>query len=469
MTDNFETASGTGGRTFASDQISSVDYPRCKVSLGPDGTANDWEAGAGAVDTGTARVTLASDDPGVVLLGTIDADTSAIKTAIELLDNAVDGNYLNVNANIAGTDFVGGAGAVAAGVQRVTLASNDPAVVDLAAIEVLQTSINGKITACNTGAVVIANSTGTISTNNSSTTPLGIDAVFTGTAEDVKDYSSITVNVFANQASATNGLSVQWSSDGTNWDIATETFTITASTGRSFRFSPLARYFRIVYTNGGTGQAAFRLQTILHPTTAQVTIPLDDDVPESSTAAVVRSVVAAQSAGTGDYINIAATTSGNMKVSIEELNGTANIANETGGNLASIEGKITACNTGAVVLTNDSIVGPGDPTIDSITQAAISSVTGANQSIVAAPGANKQIWVYGINISMSTAGTVAFQDEDDTAITGAMGLADTGGFCISPSGNFAMPLWKVATNKALEADVVTGTINGSITYAIVSV
>ena len=65
------------------------------------------------------------------LLTGIDADTNNIKTAVELLDNAVDGNYLNVNANIAGTDFVGGAGAVASGVQRVTLASDDPAVSSL--------------------------------------------------------------------------------------------------------------------------------------------------------------------------------------------------------------------------------------------------------------------------------------------------------------------------------------------------
>jgi len=138
-------------------------------------------------------------------------------------------------------------------------------------------------------------------------------------------------------------------------------------------------------------------------------------------------------------------------------------------------GKLTA-NSGVDIgdvdvtsLANGAINGPAEPTIDSITQAAISSVTGANQQLIAAPGANKQIWVYGVNFSMSTAGTVAFQDEDDTAISGAMGIADTGGMAVAPSGNFAMPLWKVATNKALEVDVVTGTINGSITYGIVSV
>ena len=76
------------------------------------------------------------------VLDTIKVDTEAIETAVELLDNAVDGNYLNVNANIAGTDFIGGAGAVAGGVQRVTLASDDPAVTDLAALEVLSTAAN---------------------------------------------------------------------------------------------------------------------------------------------------------------------------------------------------------------------------------------------------------------------------------------------------------------------------------------
>jgi len=68
-------------------------------------------------------------------LHVLDANSAAIKTAVELIDNAVDGNYLNVNANIAGTDFVGGAGAVAAGVQRTTLASDDPAVALLGTID----------------------------------------------------------------------------------------------------------------------------------------------------------------------------------------------------------------------------------------------------------------------------------------------------------------------------------------------
>ena len=95
----------------------------------------DMVGGAGAVAAGVQRITLASDDPAVAKLGTIDTDTGAMATSLGNLDNAVDGNYLNVNANVAGTDIVGGAGAVAAGVQRTTLASDDPAVALLGTID----------------------------------------------------------------------------------------------------------------------------------------------------------------------------------------------------------------------------------------------------------------------------------------------------------------------------------------------
>jgi hypothetical protein len=237
-----------------------------------------------ALPTGAATSALQTSSEAI--LTTIDADTGAIKTAVEAIDNAVDGNYLNVNANIAGTDIVGGAGAVAAGVQRVTLASDDPAVTDLAALEVLAT---------------------------------GIDA----------DTDAIKT-------------SVQIMDD---WD-------------------------------------------------------------------------------SGD--------------------------------------------TCKVTIQNKSQIGPADPVIDSYTQAAINLAAGNNQVLVSS-AANKQIWVYGITFTVNVAGTVSFQDEDDTAITGIMPIGVTGGMAISPSGNFSMPIWKLATDKDLEVDVVTSEIDGFLTYAIVSV
>lgn len=94
----------------------------------------------------------------------------------------------------------------------------------------------------------------------------------------------------------------------------------------------------------------------------------------------------------------------------------------------------------------------------------------ANQQLIAAPGANKQIWVYGLILLANTAaGTITIQDEDDTDHSGDIPLSDEGGFVAPISGNFAMPWIKVATNKALEADTATCSGAGMITYGIVSV
>lgn len=98
---------------------------------------------------------------------------------------------------------------------------------------------------------------------NSTTATLGIGGIFTGLAEDVSRYAQISILVFADQASATDGLSVQQSMNGTNWDL-TDTYTVPASNGKFFSFQPASRYFRIVYTNGGTGQTAFRMSTFHH-------------------------------------------------------------------------------------------------------------------------------------------------------------------------------------------------------------
>jgi hypothetical protein len=70
MADNVTVSQGTG-TTIAADDIGGVMHQRVKLSLGADGTANDASAGAGVVGTGTQRITLASDDPAVAVLGTI--------------------------------------------------------------------------------------------------------------------------------------------------------------------------------------------------------------------------------------------------------------------------------------------------------------------------------------------------------------------------------------------------------------
>ena len=100
-----------------------IDGAYLNVNLNIAGT--DVAANAGILSAQTLRVTIATDDECNNYLGTIDADTGNMVTALQLLDNAVDGNYLNTNLNIAGTDCVGNAGVLAAGVLRVTIATDD--------------------------------------------------------------------------------------------------------------------------------------------------------------------------------------------------------------------------------------------------------------------------------------------------------------------------------------------------------
>ena len=84
--------------------------------------------GAGAVAANTPRVTLASDDPAVALLGTIDADTGNAATALQIIDDWDESDRAKVNIIVGQAGVAAGAGAVGASVQRMTLASDDPAV-----------------------------------------------------------------------------------------------------------------------------------------------------------------------------------------------------------------------------------------------------------------------------------------------------------------------------------------------------
>lgn len=114
------------------------------------------------------------------------------------------------------------------------------------------------------GAATPVSQLSVISAENSRSSVLAANAVFTGQWVDVLAYGSIIVNVVSDQASATNGLSIQQSSDGINADDL-DIFTIAASTASKFVIPKQAAFARVVYTNGAVAQGSFRLQTILAP------------------------------------------------------------------------------------------------------------------------------------------------------------------------------------------------------------
>jgi hypothetical protein len=122
------------------------------------------------------------------------------------------------------------------------------------------------------------------------------------------------------------------------------------------------------------------------------------------------------------------------------------------------------------IADNDRIHGPSAPVINSYTDAAINSVTGNDQVLVAAPGVNIQIWVYGIFLITNTDDTtVLLEDSTPTTKMGTVEIDDAGGFVLPPSGHFNMPWFKCATNTALRADVAVGSVSGVVVYALVDV
>jgi hypothetical protein len=103
-----------------------------------------------------------------------------------------------------------------------------------------------------------------ISTTNSTKTLLSANSTFTGISESLtinKGYDHITVSIISDQDSASGGVSLQFSSDSSNWDYNIS-YTY-KSTGYFFKRIPIyGAYYRIVYTNGSTNQTSFRLQSL---------------------------------------------------------------------------------------------------------------------------------------------------------------------------------------------------------------
>jgi hypothetical protein len=80
---------------------------------------------------------------------------------------------------------------------------------------------------------------------------LGIGEVIEGIPYDTRDLSSVEINILPIQASAANGLSLQWSNDAIGWTTVNQVnFTLTALQRLSVELPHLARFFRLVYTNG---------------------------------------------------------------------------------------------------------------------------------------------------------------------------------------------------------------------------
>jgi len=154
---------------------------------------------------------------------------------------------------------------------------------------------------------------GSILTGNSSNTPLAAAGVFTGVSISTLEYAILIVSVYADQASATDGLEIQFSQDGVNWDF-TDCFTISASIGKVFSFQTVAQYLRIVYTNGPVAQTEFRLQVVGKKSYSKPSSHrIADSINDQDDAELVKSVLTGKANGT--FVNVKVTPDGYLSIS----------------------------------------------------------------------------------------------------------------------------------------------------------
>lgn len=181
---------------------------------------------------------------------------------------------------------------------------------DGSAVQVLKTDSNGELQ------VDIQSLTGTVDTSNSTTTPLTGGASFTGTWVVNKDYASLQLGVKADQNSATDGLEMQFSNDGSTVHHVHYYSYLTASGGIGYLFQPEFKYYRVKYTNGASAQTSFTLSLTarsvpLFPSQYRVS----QTITSETQAIMTKSVITGETtAGGGGFVNVKVNPSGALTV-----------------------------------------------------------------------------------------------------------------------------------------------------------
>ncbi len=144
---------------------------------------------------------------------------------------------------------------------------------------------------------------GDVSDLNSTNIALGASGVFTGTAENVIEYSTITLSINTDVVSAFEGLELQLSPDGTNWDnISKKDITPIHSYIHTVTVSN--KWFRVIYKNGPTPQSYLRLQTMYHRFKQRdLTTSVITEIDDYTDLTLNRSVIVGKTRG-GEYQNV---------------------------------------------------------------------------------------------------------------------------------------------------------------------
>jgi len=351
------------------------------------------------------------------LMSDVKDNTAAIKTAVELLDNAVDGNEIQVD--IVSSALPSGAATEAtlsALNAKVTACDTGAVVVSSSALptgaatESSLSSVDGKITACDTGAVVVSSSalpSGAATESTLAATESGVAALDTRLTTTNSKLDTLETSLTAIETSVQTIDDIVKEEDAahSSGDKGVMLLGVRQSTqvdfGADGDYVPISinddGEIRVTAGSGGGGDASAANQTTMigHLSNIETAVELIDNAISGSEMQVdvVSSALpsgASTSALQGGGLPAALTASGNLKVSVEEgAGGDASAANQTtmigslstiAGDTTSIDGKITACNTGAVVVSSSAL--PSGAATESSLSSIDGKVTACNTGAV---------------------------------------------------------------------------------------
>ena len=281
-----------------------------EVGVGPNAVeivqsyAPNLQTAAQLYASGTA-LTETAGSLNVNITGGASSDVQyANGTAVATPTGTVALGFDGSNVRALNTDATG---------QLKVLVQNTPAVTVSGSVAVTQgtspwvvslasTTITGTVAVTQSTSPWIINVSNIVDPNNSTLTPLGAGATFTGLQTDVSMYDSIRLWIYSDQPSSFNGLTLFWSADGVNWD--TDQYNIAAGDGVRIVNRRRATYFRLSYQNNAiTPQTIFQLQTWLEPMVVDsVELQLNDSISTNNSAGLVRNLPFGRSAyGTGVF------------------------------------------------------------------------------------------------------------------------------------------------------------------------
>lgn len=291
------------------------------------------------------------------------------------------------------------------------------------------------------------NTPAVVDAGNSTTSPLNISGIFTGAAFDAKDFATLSISITSDVSSITDGLSVQFSQNGTNWDHV-HTFTFTAGgNGLSYNLPVEMRYVRVVYTNGAVAQTSFRLQSIFRRTQVPPSVyTISQGIYEDTIASPVKSVIYGKTTGMGGgYVAVKVNPSGALTT---EVSGTVAATQSGTWNINNISGVISLP-TGASTANNQSLMLTEVQRLDAnhllrrnYVSSPVNTVDGYVQLVALLTSAAKEIEIF---------------DSSGETLVLAIGAAasEVDKVYVIPGGNGKIPV-KIAASSRLSIKAISG-------------